>query len=394
MMPCKLPKVLMLSQQFPPVNYTGAPLQAWLLSRALVAAGARVEVITSKPWGQKQTGYGLAGVEINTIPYINLPGLRAVTRFISAAVHLRDLSRWDIVHGHALSPLVLGAALGNRRGEPPLLVKPSLGGDHAEGEVQRIKTSFAYPLFRRALANIDCYAVLDELIRQDLRNIGIPLNRMVSTNNGVDIDRYQPVGQEQKRAIRRRYNIGSSKVMLFCGQLSPRKGIAELLEAWPIQRSCELGVTLVICGDGPLRELVRRRACKAGSQVVYLGSHTDTTSIMQMSDVLILPSYFESFGNVVLEALACGVPVAATSCGIAPQLVKPGESGWQIAEVSVEGIGHAIDDVFKNIGDWEQMAESCTSIARQFSIDRIARDYLCLYEKLMASQTPASQGVT
>lgn len=377
-------RITMLSQRFPPANWTGAPLQALRLSQALIAKGASVRVITTCPLACKETAYDIDGVSVSTIRFCDLPGLASASRFASAAIHSGYIRDTDIVHGHALSPMVLGYALARGGCGPPLLVKPSLGGAHCEGEMQQIVSSFAAPVLLKAHGKIDRFAVLDDDIYNDLLASGTHVEKLSRVDNGIDVMRFRPASEGERGRLRAAYGLGSRKVILFCGQFTPRKGVQELLDAW---RECQLahrGAVLVFCGEGPLLANITKVVEQYSGAIACIGQQTDVASVMRMADVLILPSRAESFGNVVLEALATGLPVAATNCGIAGRVVKSGKTGWPIETTTRDAIHRCLKQVLADENKWREMGVEGVKVAAKYSFDKIADDYFRIYEGLLA----------
>lgn len=375
----------MLSQRIPPASCTGAPLQAWRLSRALAGLGLEVEVTTTLPFGISAAAPPGDDIPVQHLSYPELPGLAAMARFARGARLSFPASRWDVVHGHALSPMILGAALAKDEDSAPFLVKPSIGGQHSEGEIQRICDSPAFPIFRKALHKIEMFAVLDDLVEQDLASVGIPAQRMRRVDNGIDLQAYYPATAASKADLRLKFKLsGEANVLLFCGQLTSRKGVEELLAAWNTEFAHAHNAVLAICGDGPLREEVERTCARSRGSVVYFGPVADSSEYIRMADILVLPSRCESFGNVVIEALASGVPVASTACGIAPRVLADGRCGWLIADTSKEAIESTLHAAFSVKVSWEKMATEGRRVAEAFSFERVAENYTRLYLELVA----------
>jgi len=383
-------RVLMLSQTLPPENRTGAPLQAVFLSRALVKLGVDVEILTTRTKGEGWEQNHPNGIKIHTLPFANALGPGKAIRFAGAAIKALGLRGWDVLHGHALSPMVLGVALARERPALPMLVKPSIGGPHPEGEISRIIDSPAASILRRAMQRIDRFAVLDELILADLGRLSIPNDRLVRVDNGVDIERFRPARPGEKREIRTRLGITGRKVVLFCGQLTARKGIPELLMAWSGLRAGHSDTVLAIAGDGPLEAEVREAVAASGGNIAYLGQHADIAPVIRMSDLLILPSRFESFGNVMVEALASGVPIAATPCGAASKIVVRGKSGWLIEDTRVGSIQRTLAEALADSGPCSGLGVECRRIAEGFAFERIAHRYLEIYQSMLSMRSGRS----
>lgn len=375
-------RINMLSQRLPPESVTGAPLQALQLSQALIDSGATLRMFTTRPMGSGPIDWSFGDIPVSTIRYPRVHALVPAARLVATAMRAREISNAQVVHGHALSPMVLGYALGRKKHSPPLLVKPSLGGVHKEGELQKLRSLLPGPALRHALNRIDAFAVLDDLIEADLLGVGISPEKLYRVDNGVELDRFRPAEVEEKQVLQKQYSLPTSRIMLYCGQLSPRKGIMELLSGWPRQLAASHGISLAFCGDGPLRAEVERAAIEHPGSFTYLGQQEDSAPAIRMSDALILPSRNESFGNVVVEALASGLPVAATPCGIAQHLIKTGVTGWQIKSTDACTIRATLEQALSETDQWPHMARECRMAARQFGFNRIAERYLEIYKTL------------
>jgi len=143
---------------------------------------------------------------------------------------------------------------------------------------------------------------------------GLPAPRVHAVHPGVDTSRFHPLPPAEREALRARLGIADGQhVVVTARRLVPRMGLEELLSVWDGAR----GARLVVLGDGPLRAALQRTA--AGLEGVELPgrvSDADLVAWYQAADLVVVPSVsLEGFGLVVLEALACGTPVVASSVG-------------------------------------------------------------------------------
>jgi glycosyltransferase involved in cell wall biosynthesis len=154
---------------------------------------------------------------------------------------------------------------------------------------------------------------------------------------------------------------------LFVGQLIPRKGVAELLEAFSQLPEGEL----YVAGDGPLRDLVTQTG--ESGRVTYLG-HVDRSELQQLyadADVLMLPSRYEVWGLVINEALEHGLPVIATQAvGAVDDLVRGGVNGYVTRTGEVDELREAM----ARIAGWDEIrwraaATTGAEIVERWSID-------------------------
>ncbi len=172
---------------------------------------------------------------------------------------------------------------------------------------------FHNPRLRRAIA-------VSNLVRDDLiATFGISPAVAVTIYNGVELERFRPERDPAARAeLRRRLGLPDGAfATLFVGNGFARKGLRYLFEAWPIANS--RARLIVIGADRKLRayrELARRLG--AEDRIAMLGPRDDVDRLMRGADALVLPSLFEPFGNVAIEAMACGAPALVSGyCGAA-----------------------------------------------------------------------------
>jgi len=188
----------------------------------------------------------------------------------------------------------------------------------------------------------------------------------------VDTARFRPTDREAARAS---FGVRASRALVYAGRLTVEKRVGEAIRAVRELRDCEL----LIAGEGraeaDLRELAR------GAPVRFLGpvAHDDMPRLLNAADVLVLPSEYEGMPTVVLEALACGVPVAATPVGGIPEVVVPGRTGWLFREP---------DDLVRVLREAlpraSEMRAACVDAARPYGWDAIVDRILALYREAAA----------
>jgi glycosyltransferase involved in cell wall biosynthesis len=142
-------------------------------------------------------------------------------------------------------------------------------------------------------------------------NFGIPRSRMVRVDNPVDIDLARRLAEESRSPY-----SGEGPHLVAAGRLSREKGFDVLLDAMPLVSSVFPHVDVTILGDGPLKAdlLAHRERLGLGGAVHLTGFKTNPYPYFKRADLLVLPSLFESFGLVLIEALAVGTPVVASDC--------------------------------------------------------------------------------
>ena len=175
--------------------------------------------------------------------------------------------------------------------------------------------------------NTDMTCVPSHDTEQALRNFGIQCPLKV-VGRGVDTEKFSPKYRCQQ--LRQKWGVtDDSTVMLYVGRLSPEKEIGLLIQTHSaMQRMQQRPYTLVIVGDGPDRS--RLEGLVNCNNVVFTGSLTgkNLAAAYASADVFVFASQVETFGNVVLEAMASGLPVVAYNYACAGQYVEQQVTGW------------------------------------------------------------------
>ena len=165
---------------------------------------------------------------------------------------------------------------------------------------------------------------------------------------GVDLDHFKPVPASKKYAFGKSHR---PPVILFVGRFDPMKGVDTAITALALLDEETEPELHLVGGDGPDSEAGRRlvelvSALGVQGRVRFIGTveHTRMPEIYHQADIVVMPSYHESFGLVVLEALASGIPVAATPTGIAVEAVSPDINGYFATSGDAPSLARAMAD--------------------------------------------------
>ena len=153
---------------------------------------------------------------------------------------------------------------------------------------------------------------------------------------GVNLERFKPMDQESARQY---LGFGNDKIILFVGRIDPLKGIDKLIKAIPYLQNIQ-GLRLVVIGGGEhsqreiekLQELAGNLNIQDSVAFPGLVKHDQLPYFYSAADACVVPSYYESFGLVALESLACGTPVVATDVGNLKYIIRQGETGYVVTD--------------------------------------------------------------
>jgi len=200
------------------------------------------------------------------------------------------------------------------------------------GGVGRLKGWAMARLGRFVCRRADMVRCVSRSVMRTAADLDVSPSRLVYLPSRVETDVFSPMQQAKWRpVVRTQLLIEQSKVVLFAGTFSRTKGVEHLVRALPQIVRRHPDVKLVLVGSGPLESRLRELVQRLGvtESVVFVGrrSHDQMPQIVAAADVLVLPSLNEGLPRVILEAMATGLPVVATSVGGIPELVTDGRTG-------------------------------------------------------------------
>ncbi len=227
-------------------------------------------------------------------------------------------------------------------------------------------------------------------VNEDLRRIfDLPSDRVLTVYNGVDLQRFRPVANDhEKREARRTLGLDvAAKTIAFVGNGFARKGLAYLMRALGRTRT---KINLVIAGRDRTHKAFERlaKALAIEDRVTFLGSDVDVALVYRASDALALPSLFEPFGNVVLEAMASGVPPLVSAWTGAAEIL-PSTARWLVVENPLD-----IDDLARRIDTLveapREFCELMRATAERFTWQRYGEQVIKALEHCLSAKRDVS----
>jgi len=315
-------RVVMLSHGYYP-RIGGVERQLAAVVPLLQARGMEPYVLTRRLRGT-QRFETVGGAPVYRLPVPGPKPLASLTFTLSALPLIKRLNP-DLIHAHELiSPATTAIAARKLFGIP---VVATVHGSGLSSDVLRLKRRFLGKTRLKILCReIAAFCVISAVIDRELATEGVPVQKRISIPNGVDTGRFAPLAPAQKKALRSRLALpAEARIVIFVGRLAPEKRVDLLTGIWRSVRQAVPRALLLILGSGPEEAGLKQRA---GDGILFLGSQPDVTPYLQAADLFVLPSAAEGLSLALLEALACGLPVIATSVGGNPEVIRHLETGW------------------------------------------------------------------
>lgn len=257
---------------------------------------------------------------------------------------------------------------------------------HAErGTIEDKKRNIVLQRFLWGFA--DQVLSVSETHRKRVSNIvGFPHEKITAIVNGVDTERFSPK-PEIKQDIRKKLGLKKNSLCIgTVGSLRSVKNHSLLISACKTISSNFDQVEVLIVGEGPLESHLIQEVKTLGlsEKIHFAGGQPNIPEILSTLDIFVLPSLSEGMPNAVLEAMACGIPVIATSVGGVPEVIEDGKNGILITSKDKESLIQALT---KLIQDREKRyrlgVEGRRRVLSHFSLKKMVSEYQTLYESLM-----------
>jgi D-inositol-3-phosphate glycosyltransferase len=213
--------------------------------------------------------------------------------------------------------------------------------------------------------------------KTDLVNYyGVSQQKITVIPCGVNLNLFKPVDEETARA---ELGLDHQKVILFVGRLDPLKGLEQLLKALTLMPGKAIPLLIIVGGDEYSQsriQALQKIAVELNVQdrISFLGpvDQKKLPLFYNAADICIIPSYYESFGMVALESLACGTPIIATDVGNMRNIISHREAGYLIEDNSPGLLASKITELFSQTEKQAQEATLRRSLAARYSWNIIA----------------------
>jgi glycosyltransferase involved in cell wall biosynthesis len=300
----------------------------------------------------------------------------------------RERSKYSIIHCPTFSHLSGLAVLAGQILRRPTLLRVATENDVREFAEGR---HWKYRLFFWLLRGATGVIAPSAAIRDELLRAGFASDRVVCFANAVDVNRFMPVTAGEKANAKKALGLPRETAVIgTVARLVERKGIDVLLRAFAVVCH-QHQAHLVIVGDGPLGDELRAlaRELKIADSISWLGFQADAVKWLQIMDVFAFPSRLEGVPNAVLEAMAVGLPIVATTIGGVTDLLEEGGTGVLIPPDDPDALAAELDRLLSDAALRADLGSNARSRAVEgFSLADTVTRLINLYVNLEKVRDP------
>jgi glycogen(starch) synthase len=390
-------QVLMLSWEYPPLIEGGLARHVRKLSENLAALGVEVHVLTrgreESPSEEVACGVHLHRVReplrpaelgefITWVEHMN-------TDMLAAGVELGDRFDFDLVHGHDWLVSVAGDHLAKRLRAPFVVTIHATEYGRHQGWVDKHPQSHIHGIEHWMANRADQVIACSAYMRDHIADVyGIEDERVAVIPNGIDPSDLQPFDERAMREFRARFAQPDEKLVLLVGRLVYEKGFQVALEALPRVIERLDGVRFLVAGSGTHEQELRAQAAELGllDHGTFLGWIGDDVlhTLYRIADLTVVPSIYEPFGLVALEAMASGCPCLVADTGGLREVVPHEDVGLRFHSRDPRSLADVAIRVLADDELGRRLVAEAYEHVRSFDWADVAERTAALYEKLTA----------
>lgn len=284
---------------------------------------------------------------------------------------------YDVVHSHYWLSSWVGRELSQAMGVPHVVTFHTLGLIKMQSRAGEVEQAERPVVETEVMATADRIIAFSPHERDAMARLyGADPKKVSLVPCGVDLSVFRPLDQ---KTVRERLGLNGEKIMLYVGRVEPLKGLDLLVET-AAQMDSEEGVRMIVVGADAnggqemdrVKQLAKERDLE--DQIDFVGQvdHTELPLYYNAADVCVVPSYYESFGLVALESMACGTPVVATRVGGLSTIVQHGRTGYLKPWRCPDAFANSVEMIISSDGLQQSLGEAARLRAEGMGWDNVA----------------------
>ena len=387
--------VMMLTWEFPPRVIGGISPHVFFLSKSLMKNGVKVYVVTCDFPGAP-AHETIEGVEVYRVDSYRNPAPDFATWVYLMNVNMQKeaaalagklADKIDVVHAHDWLVATAGIGLKHVFRRPLLVTMHSteIGrreGTHTDTEkmIHETEAWLTYEAWR-----VICCS--EYMVSHVKWAFGLPSDKLAMIPNGVNTQIYENVEKQDLKQFRSRFALPEEKIVLFVGRLVYEKGAHVLVNAIPKILE-KVDAKFVVVGSGYMKEQLSNivRSMGLERKVLFAGFVEDETllKLQKCADVSVVPSLFEPFGIVALEAMAAKSPVVVSDTGGLSEIVEHDVTGVKVYPNNTDSLAWGITKILLDENYKNRIVENAyKKVQEKYDWDKIAQQTKRIYEGVL-----------
>lgn len=388
-----------LMEDFYPI-INGSVTQILLLGELLAKHGMKITVITKMSSKDQLTSELINGIRVIRVKSgTNASRWNKYLMIIPAFIKLiKEMNTYDAIVVCDLkvlgTPGIMAAAIARKACFLRAESCGEMDGSFAsmfDNEDSTIKTSLVKSLVwlrNRVLLNAKGFLSISSVIRNEYLKTGVPESKIIEITNGIDIEKYSPISDENQIKLKKKLNLTDKKYFIYSGRLTKGKGLEYLIRAWKkiTTRFPEAHLILIGSGNGYSLDCEDelRIYCKENditSTVTYTGNIDNVHEYLQIGSCFLLPSQTESLSLSLIEALSCELPCIATGVGGILDYAINNKNALLVPYGSETALFEAMKNILENEDKAKQLGrEGRKTVKDKYNIQTISKQYMALTE--------------
>ena len=348
-------------------------------------SGIQVDIFTREHEGEEGIKEIIPGVRVVHIPggpesagirelYAHLPQFLLDLHTFQESEGIS----YDVVHSHYWLSAWIGQRFSQNLGIPHVVTFHTLGLIKMQSRAGEVEPEERPVVERDAMLTAERIIAFSGHERDAMARLyGAEPERVRLIPCGVDLGKFRPLDQKE---VRKQLGLNGEKLLLYVGRVEPLKGLDLLVETAAQMEAGEENVRMMVVGGGgpgePETDRVRRLAeeRQVDGIIDFVGrvEHDELPLYYNAADVCVVPSFYESFGLVALESMACGTPVVASRVGGLPTIVHHGHTGYLKSWRCPEAFANSVEMIISSSGLQESMGAAARRRAEMMGWSSVA----------------------
>ena len=299
--------------------------------------------------------------------------------FYASLVRIIKFYKPVVVHFHFFPYISLIPWITHFMGVKKIVFTDHMSLKYPRGRLSRLQRNIKARILTAKVSKIIAVSkfVQDRMVHE----LGISLVKTNLLYNCINLQRFMKANPV---TIRNEFKISpGKKIIVTVCWLIREKGVQYLIEAISIILKKGLGVKLIVVGDGPEKDALKKLSCELGlsDNVIFTGFRNDVENFLACADIFVLHSLWEeAFGLVLVEAMAAGKPIVATNLGAIPEIVVDRATGILVEPRDINGLAASIQKILEDKQLKERMGRQAQELAKRYDLGIYVQKIVEIYD--------------